>query len=582
MDSQELEKSRPILPRKPKRRPAGIQWLMLGLLSAALLLTAALVREAYRANRAREQAVDLAMRDLAGVAAWQFGRRLEDHIVTTDVIAFLHAAPAIRQPGASDALSVAAFADAVRPQAAACRCLAGVIAFIRVDMSSGRFHTEPASAATDPLVRWARDSLLALSQSENRRSTEVFQRVPSRGTQSGPVLITGNTRNGVLVAEPGEPVAMRYLLVRNRGGAPLIAYGFIVPARNLLAPLFDDIISQERLLPDRLTGAYATNEVLAVRVSTAGGTALDSSASRIPPTYVSSTTLDRPVGGFRIDAAIAPMLAERLVVPDGPRQASMPVLLLLFVTVATLVAAAAVQLQRQQNLVRLRSDFVAGVSHELRTPLAQIRLLAELLLMPKPMLEENRRRSLTIIDQEARRLANLVENILAFSRAERRRQPLPTEPVLLISEIAEAVEAFQPLADSASSTVVCDIPDGLLVMLNRASFRQVIINLLDNAVRYGPEGQTVRVGAEQRGNEVRVWVDDRGPGIPAAERRRVFEPYYRMARDEGGASGGSGLGLSVVQDIVLRHGGKVWIDDSEGGGTRVMLTLRAPEGGDGR
>ena len=144
------------------------------------------------------------------------------------------------------------------------------------------------------------------------------------------------------------------------------------------------------------------------------------------------------------------------------------------------------QLRRESELARLRSDFIASVSHELRTPLAQVRMFAETLLLGRVRSEEERLRSLQIVDQEARRLTHLVENILQFSRAERQAIRLAPVPSELASQVTEAVEAFAPVARSRHVVVQTALENDVVCVVDPAALRQILLNLLDNAVKYGP------------------------------------------------------------------------------------------------
>jgi signal transduction histidine kinase len=234
---------------------------------------------------------------------------------------------------------------------------------------------------------------------------------------------------------------------------------------------------------------------------------------------------------------------------------------------------ALVQLRRQQELARLRTEFVSGVSHELRTPLAQIRWFAELLHLGKLRSEEERTRSAGIIDQEARRLTYLVENVLNFSRAEKGTNRISPSPADFDHEIAEALELFAPLARARKMTVASALDANAVVSLDRDALRQILLNLLDNAVKYGPAGQTISVGSEIAGDRARVWVEDQGPGIPRDERQRVWEPYVRLNREAESATGGSGIGLSVVRELVTLHGGRTRAESAPGGGARVVIEL---------
>ena len=198
----------------------------------------------------------------------------------------------------------------------------------------------------------------------------------------------------------------------------------------------------------------------------------------------------------------------------------------------------------------MRTEFVSGVSHELRTPLAQIRWFAELLHLGKLRTDDERERSAGIIDQEARRLTYLVENVLNFSRAEKGTNRVSPAPAELDHEIREALELFAPLARAREMTIRATLGTNAMVLVDRDALRQILLNLLDNAVKYGPAGQTITVGSEIVGDRARIWVEDEGPGIPHDDRVRVWEPYVRLNRDAESATGGSGIGLSVVRELV--------------------------------
>jgi signal transduction histidine kinase len=213
------------------------------------------------------------------------------------------------------------------------------------------------------------------------------------------------------------------------------------------------------------------------------------------------------------------------------------------------------------------------VSHELRTPLAQIRWFAELLHLGKLRSEDERVRSAGIIDQEARRLTYLVENVLNFSRGEKGTNRISAAPGDLDHEIRDALELFAPLARARKMTVVPALGANAIVSFDRDALRQMLLNLLDNAVKYGPAGQTITVGSEIVGERARIFVEDEGPGIPHDERQRVWEPYVRLKRAAESATGGSGIGLSVVRELVTLHGGRTRAEGAPGGGARVIIEL---------
>jgi signal transduction histidine kinase len=243
--------------------------------------------------------------------------------------------------------------------------------------------------------------------------------------------------------------------------------------------------------------------------------------------------------------------------------------LALFTLAGVLVACSMLLLRREEQLARTRANFVAGVSHELRTPLAQIRMFAEMLLLGRVRSETDRRRSLEIIDTEARRLSHLVENVLQAARSENGHLHVNPATMRVAPIIRECVETFSVLAQARSMDFRTELQDDLVAHVDSAALRQIVLNLLDNAAKYGPDGQRVVVGVALFDDAARIWVDDEGAGIPVRERQRVFDPFYRSREAQG--TTGSGIGLSVVRELAALHGGSAWIEDAPDAGTRVVV-----------
>ena len=152
-----------------------------------------------------------------------------------------------------------------------------------------------------------------------------------------------------------------------------------------------------------------------------------------------------------------------------------------------------------------------------------------------------------------------------------RRHLLVEEPILVA--LALAIEAFAPLAAERGARVVSTVPPGLHARVDSLALRQVLTNLLENAVKYGPRGQTVTVGASTDGRCVRVWVDDEGPGVPAGEREVVWEAFRRGRQAEASGAAGSGIGLAVVRELAVQYGGGVRVADAPAGGARFSIEL---------
>jgi len=344
-------------------------------------------------------------------------------------------------------------------------------------------------------------------------------------------------------------------------------------------PFYTMGAEKQPLLPRPLTGGIVFDSMVSVIVTEADGAELYRSPVQYPATFSARDTVEAMMGGMQVEVALRPEMASKLVIGGLPRS-RLPVLLGVLALTAGLIVTALFQLRREYELARLRTDFVSGVSHELRTPLAQIRMFSETLLLGRVRSEEERRRSLEIIDQEARRLTHLVENLLHFSRAERQVTRLSPERAPLAPLVREAVEGFAPLAAARGVTLHTDLADGVVAPVDAEALRQMLLNLLDNAVKYGPPDQVVSVGLATNNGCARICVDDQGPGIPAPDRERVWDRFWRLERDRGSAVAGTGIGLAVVRELVALHGGRAWVEDAPQGvgangrkGVRFVIEL---------
>lgn len=335
--------------------------------------------------------------------------------------------------------------------------------------------------------------------------------------------------------------------------------------------------------PERQYEPLPGNTALAVRVDDNFGTAFVSDNINDPAWKHSPY-----VGSFRADTLVNTNVMTVILRKDrGDRYVSEAVgaterLLLAAVIVLALLAAAAaiIQLRRQQELIRTRADFVSAVSHELRTPLAQIRMFSETLLLGRAKSPAQGERWLRIINRESERMSHLVESILLFSRAERSGMRLAREVNDVSDIVREAIDAFAPIALAKSVTVEHALIPHAIAYVDAGAIRQVCVNLLDNAVKYGPEGQTIRVSLEPAArNMLELTVADEGHGVPRAQREQIWKPFVRLDQDEG-STGGSGLGLSVVRDLIERHGGRIMVTDNPGARGARFIAL-VPRGLDG-
>ena len=224
-----------------------------------------------------------------------------------------------------------------------------------------------------------------------------------------------------------------------------------------------------------------------------------------------------------------------------------------------------------RRLETIRRDFVANVSHELRTPLASIRAMAETL--QQGALEDTQVASkfLDTIINESQRLARISEDLLILSQAESRA---PTkEPFDMAKLLRKVVQRFQPQADRSGINLSLDCPAPLQAFGSQDQIEQVIVNLIDNALKYTSEGGEVQVSGGTQEDGINVCVRDTGIGIMSKDLPRLFERFYRVDKARSRSSGGTGLGLSIVKHIVEAHGGKVTVDSEYNHGSIFSFTL---------
>jgi two-component system phosphate regulon sensor histidine kinase PhoR len=234
-----------------------------------------------------------------------------------------------------------------------------------------------------------------------------------------------------------------------------------------------------------------------------------------------------------------------------------------------------------RRLESIRQEFVANVSHELRTPLSLIRSAAETLIEGGKDDPQALNRFLEIIDRHSRRLALLIEDLLLLSALDSGRVQLQCETVEVAAAVRECLDDYAAAAHQRGATLVNGVPAGLWVRVNPARLRQVLANLIDNAIKYGRDAGRVRVGGLDLGTGwVEVFVGDDGPGIPAHACDRIFERFFRVDRARSRAQGGTGLGLAIVKNLVQAHGGDVRVESAEGMGTTFFLRLPAAPTGD--
>ena len=380
---------------------------------------------------------------------------------------------------------------------------------------------------------------------------------------------------GAILGQPnGERHYIAYTVLRDSKNVLRTALGFDANPEGL-RPFLVSATEKFPLLPRPLTAGVQYDSMGSFIITDRFGVELYRSPAQYTSPFTARDTIGTDMGDLYAQATLRPEVADQLIIGGLPKS-RLPLILGLLGMTAVLIGTALVQLRREYELARLRTDFISGVSHELRTPLAQIRMFSETLVLGRVRSDEEERRSISIIDQEARRLTHLVENLLHFSRSERQTAHVAPEPTALAPLVQEVIEGFAPLAAARNVSLRAAVTEGLVAPVDPGAMRQMLLNLLDNAVKYGPSGQTVTVGgAAGPDGAARVWVDDCGPGVPGPDREHVWDRFWRLERDRGSAVAGSGIGLAVVRELAGLHHGRTWVEDAESGGSRFVVELPA-------
>ena len=265
-------------------------------------------------------------------------------------------------------------------------------------------------------------------------------------------------------------------------------------------------------------------------------------------------------------------------IPDGSGNNFMIIAcLLLFIFIAA-IAAGGFLLMRNANRnmldARQKTSFVSNVSHELKTPLTSIRMFAELLLEGRVKDQDKKDKYLGIIVSESRRLTRLVNNVLDFSRLEQGKKKYNIEAVDMVSFLMEIIEFHKPRLKDNSMKTNLNIPEkNIVIKTDRDALEQVILNLIDNAIKYASSGGDISLSMEADEREVEIKIEDRGPGIPEAHRNKIFDKFHRVDDSLTATKQGSGLGLSIAKRMLEDIGGDLFYTPREGGGSCFIVKI---------
>jgi signal transduction histidine kinase len=564
---------------------------LVGLLLVVFVIAGLLVYEAWSTGRSRREIAERGLQDYAAYASWSAARAGENILAAS--LSTIFRGIAGNTVGGDDDITPLSTLVAGSKYLAQCDCAMNLPAdyFFRYDGRRSIVETEPAKQTSEQTIEtsWAAAKVGSYTPQAERVLIAPDEPWLARTLDA---LSMGSLPNfAITFAKSGDSILVIGLAPqRDSAGKVAGALGFVTSARRFARVTFGTLWRNPEILPIAITRGMANDSLLSARVTTPDGTEIYKSDGWIDGLRSDTASLGFFGGGMRMRVALRPDATIRLqggVVP--PSRVPVWVGLLLLTGLLTVVIVR--NIQREHELARLRLEFSASVSHELRTPLAQILLFGETLTLGRTRTDNERRDAANIIVREARRLMHLVDNTLTFSRAERpvvslspRRQPLA--PL-----VREVIAGFVPLASAKNVRIVHELDEDATGFVDGEAFRQIILNLLDNAVKYGPSGGRVSVALSRghtrlaiepamrqkqvvRRSTIRLAVDDEGPGVNGRARDEIWVPFARGMNGEPPVGTGCGLGLAVVRELAERHNGYTWVEAAPGGrGSRFVIEL---------
>lgn len=373
----------------------------------------------------------------------------------------------------------------------------------------------------------------------------------------------------------GDTKELRHLHTALKESSYLLSHwDTVIEERNYLVVLWHDV---PRIVHDIFPRLYSDDAGLPSRVNV-----VDAKGRIIfgPPLSRGALTLGRQfettLYKWRVNVSMA--AAETLAAEvEQRRLLEMALIALSSVIVCAGLLVSVLAALRERKLASLKSEFVANVSHELKTPLSLVRMFSDLLLSGRAP-PQKQKQYLEIIVAESERLTALIDNVLDFARVERGESAYTFQVASVHEALSRAVEVCRPRAERQGIELFFDPDPNLdaLASIDEGAVEMAVINLIDNALKYAEGSKVVYVGLRREGRHLVISVEDEGPGIPASQRKRIFERFVRGHHEAGEKQRGSGIGLSLVAQIAGAHRGRAWTVPREGGGARFLLSLKAP------
>jgi signal transduction histidine kinase len=553
-----LDRGGPATPsgRTPHVRAKGL----LVVLTLALLATIALTAQAWIASRAQRRAAEEAVRDYARFAANNYAMDTQRALRQSALAIFSWLGGKSSRLEADSLFDVRVLQEAAS-EVRRCECMwdPDPLYFFRYVPSTNELITAGPHTPSPMERAVLRDSV--------------------RGDDpKAPLFAAPNVLRGAFYMMSfqdtlaGEKILLLTALHGVRG-APDAIYGFASSLSSFTPRTFGAIMSMP-LLPPSLTKNVRNDSLFSVKVWDSNRLVFESRYAK-DTLYGGYASLWGPGIKSRsiVQVSILPSMASRLLIGGMPETRA-PLLLALCVLTSALLLSAYILTRRAQDLAAIRDDFTSSVSHELRTPLAEIMVYAEMLQLGRVSAPDERSHAVSVIVREVRHLTHLIDNVLLFSRASREKPTAPpANPLPLAPLVHELVRTFAPLARQHRISIREDLDESLAASISAPVLRHALLNLLDNAAKYAPPSSVITVSTVRHWEQVRIYVDDQGAGVPVAERQRIWEPYVRLPREVSSSSTGSGIGLSVVRHLVERYKGRAWVEDAPDGGARFVIEV---------
>ena len=402
---------------------------------------------------------------------------------------------------------------------------------------------------------------------------------------------TGNSGDALAFSEPGTFTNMG----SDSQGVPFSGRGYVIwfVPRPFVEAIFSKALAENKFLIPDYAAAVLTVDGIPLRLQSNAIVREEKSLlGTATQSFGTQSMVD--MGNFELKFYLT---SRKLMLSAERRRAKLFGALIGVAALAALAGFVAARraFSRQLRLSEMKSNFVSSVSHELRAPIASVRLMAEGLERGKIQAPEKQQEYFHFIVQECRRLSSLIENVLDFSRIEQGRKQYELESTDLEALTEQTVKLMETYAAEQRIGITLSVSgQPVPVEVDGKAIQQALINLIDNAIKHSPKNAIISVGLEFGNavdgehpegwtpNGVRLWVEDKGEGIPRAEQERIFERFYRIGSELRRQTQGVGIGLSIVKHIVEGHRGRVVVRSAVGEGSRFTIELPGLDRGGGK